>query len=111
MIGDANDASVFVFRKHLFTKFNANPNQAKRTTPLLRRLQLLKIHTSKHEVLRYRLTVHTVKIPARESLVCDIPAGDGKIVNLFLQCGMVIGHHHIHPLSRNGGERAYLAIH
>jgi hypothetical protein len=25
--------------------------------------------------------------PARESLVGDIPAGDGKIVNLFLQCG------------------------
>jgi hypothetical protein len=24
--------------------------------------------------------------PARESLVGDIPAGDGKIVNLFLQC-------------------------
>ncbi len=24
--------------------------------------------------------------PARESLVSDIPAGDGKIVNLFLQC-------------------------
>jgi hypothetical protein len=25
-------------------------------------------------------------LPARESLVSDIPAGDGKIVNLFLQC-------------------------
>ncbi len=25
-------------------------------------------------------------IPAREDLVCDIPAGDGKIDNLFLQC-------------------------
>ncbi len=24
--------------------------------------------------------------PARESLVSDIPAGDGKIANLFLQC-------------------------
>ncbi len=24
--------------------------------------------------------------PARESLVSDIPAGDGKMVNLFLQC-------------------------
>jgi hypothetical protein len=24
--------------------------------------------------------------PARESLVSDIPAGDGKIINLFLQC-------------------------
>ncbi len=24
--------------------------------------------------------------PAGESLVSDIPAGDGKIVNLFLQC-------------------------
>ena len=24
--------------------------------------------------------------PARESLVSDIPAGDGKIDNLFLQC-------------------------
>jgi hypothetical protein len=24
--------------------------------------------------------------PARESLVSDIPAGDGKIVNLVLQC-------------------------
>jgi hypothetical protein len=24
--------------------------------------------------------------PARESLVGDIPAGDGKIANLFLQC-------------------------
>jgi hypothetical protein len=29
--------------------------------------------------------------PARESLVSDIPAGDGKTANLFLQC-------------RNGGE-------
>jgi hypothetical protein len=38
MIGDANDASVFVFGEHLFTKSNANPNKAKRTTPLLRRL-------------------------------------------------------------------------
>ncbi len=26
-------------------------------------------------------------IPARESLVSDIPAGDGKTSNLFLQCG------------------------
>jgi hypothetical protein len=25
-------------------------------------------------------------LPARESLVSDIPAGDGKIANLFLQC-------------------------
>jgi hypothetical protein len=25
-------------------------------------------------------------VPARESLVSDIPAGDGKVVNLFLQC-------------------------
>jgi hypothetical protein len=25
-------------------------------------------------------------VPARESLVSDIPAGDGKIANLFLQC-------------------------
>ncbi len=25
-------------------------------------------------------------IPARESLVSYIPAGDGKITNLFLQC-------------------------
>jgi hypothetical protein len=25
--------------------------------------------------------------PVRESLVSDIPAGDGKIINLFLQCG------------------------
>ncbi len=25
--------------------------------------------------------------PARESLVSDIPAGDGKTANLFLQCG------------------------
>jgi hypothetical protein len=24
--------------------------------------------------------------PARESLVSDIPAGDGKITNLFLKC-------------------------
>jgi len=24
--------------------------------------------------------------PARESLVSDIPAGDGKLLNLFLQC-------------------------
>ncbi len=23
---------------------------------------------------------------ARESLLCDIPAGDGKIANLFFQC-------------------------
>ncbi len=26
------------------------------------------------------------KFPLRESLVSDIPAGDGKIVNLFLKC-------------------------
>ena len=26
--------------------------------------------------------------PAKESLVCDIPPGDGKIANLFLQCSM-----------------------
>jgi hypothetical protein len=26
--------------------------------------------------------------PARESLVSDIPAGDGKNNNLFLQCGL-----------------------
>ncbi len=25
-------------------------------------------------------------IPSQDSLVSDIPAGDGKIVNLFLQC-------------------------
>jgi hypothetical protein len=25
-------------------------------------------------------------VPARESLVSDIPAGDGKTANLFLQC-------------------------
>jgi hypothetical protein len=25
-------------------------------------------------------------LPARESLVSDIPAGDGKLANLFLQC-------------------------
>ncbi len=25
-------------------------------------------------------------IPARESLISDIPAGDGKIANFFLQC-------------------------
>jgi hypothetical protein len=39
MIGDDayGDAYVFIFREHLFTKSNANPNQAKRTTPLLRR--------------------------------------------------------------------------
>jgi hypothetical protein len=24
--------------------------------------------------------------PGRESLVCEIPAGDGKIANFFLQC-------------------------
>ncbi len=28
----------------------------------------------------------TKLFPARESLVSDIPAGDGKIVHLFLQC-------------------------
>ncbi len=28
--------------------------------------------------------------PARESWVSDIPAEDGKISNLFLQCGSVI---------------------
>jgi hypothetical protein len=38
MIGDANgEASIFVFRENLFKNSNANPNQAKRTTPLLRR--------------------------------------------------------------------------
>jgi hypothetical protein len=26
-------------------------------------------------------------VPARERLVSDIPAGDGKTANLFLQCG------------------------
>ena len=28
--------------------------------------------------------------PTRESLVSDIPAGDGKMVNLFLQCSVQI---------------------
>ncbi len=27
--------------------------------------------------------------PARESFVSDTPAGDGKIVNLFLQCDVL----------------------
>jgi hypothetical protein len=30
--------------------------------------------------------------PARESLVNDIPAGDGKIINLFLQCTLAFFH-------------------
>ncbi len=29
-------------------------------------------------------------IPARQSFVTDIPAGDGKIDNFFLQCGLNI---------------------
>ncbi len=29
--------------------------------------------------------------PPRESLVSDISAGDGKIVNLFLQCAFLFG--------------------
>jgi hypothetical protein len=37
-----------------------------------------------------RVAVHCKKrltiFPARESLVSDIPAGDGEIVKLFLQC-------------------------
>jgi hypothetical protein len=33
------------------------------------------------------VTNQTLKLfPARESLVSDIPAGDGKIANSFLQC-------------------------
>jgi hypothetical protein len=35
--------------------------------------------------------------PARKSLVSDIPAGDGKINNLFLQC-TVVRNHSIVPL-------------
>jgi hypothetical protein len=31
-------------------------------------------------------------IPARESFVSDIPAGDGKIGNPFLQCGCLLWH-------------------
>ncbi len=27
--------------------------------------------------------------PARESLVSDVPAGDGENENLFLQCGLI----------------------
>ncbi len=35
--------------------------------------------------------------PAMESLVIDIPAGDGKIINLFLQCKRVdmCGQNHV----------------
>ncbi len=29
----------------------------------------------------------TFRSPARENLVSDIPAGDGNVANLFLQCG------------------------
>ncbi len=34
--------------------------------------------------------------PARESLVSDIPAGDGKAANVFLQC--------VVPANDDGGE-------
>ncbi len=30
--------------------------------------------------------------PARESLVCDIPGGKGKIANIFLQCVIINGY-------------------
>jgi hypothetical protein len=61
-------------------------------------------------------------IPARESLVSDIPPGDGKIANLFLQC---IIHHVIqyhervklsnlgdvgHPLERESDGQEQLAV-
>ncbi len=32
------------------------------------------------------LAGNNLMIPGRENLVCDIPAGDGKIANFFLQC-------------------------
>ncbi len=32
------------------------------------------------------LAGNSLIIPARESLVSDFPVGNGKIVNLFLQC-------------------------
>jgi hypothetical protein len=38
--------------------------------------------------------------PARESLVSDIPAGDGKIANLFLQCMQIIAI----PINHAGGR-------
>ncbi len=37
-------------------------------------------------------SVHCKKrllFPSRKSLISDIPAGEGEIANLFLQCGMV----------------------
>jgi hypothetical protein len=37
--------------------------------------------------------------PARESLVSDIPAGDGKIENLFLQCSFGLANKDI-PISK-----------
>ncbi len=36
------------------------------------------------------LAGNNIIIPARESLVSDIPAGDGKIVNPFLQCTVIL---------------------
>ncbi len=41
--------------------------------------------------------------PAWESLVSDIPAGEGKTANLFLQCGtLVAGDTYILVFIRNG---------
>ncbi len=34
--------------------------------------------------------VNEFPIPSRESLVSDIPVGDGKISNLFLQCMQIV---------------------
>jgi hypothetical protein len=42
----------------------------------------LKLFTSKGDVISRK---------ARESLVSDIPAGDRKIINLFLQCMSLVG--------------------
>jgi hypothetical protein len=37
-------------------------------------------------LIKLSLAAKNLIFPARESLVSDIPAGDGKIANLFLQC-------------------------
>jgi hypothetical protein len=47
-------------------------------------------------------TGKTRLFPPRKSLISDIPAGDGKTANSFLQCMTFIFIHMVSPLSRAG---------
>jgi hypothetical protein len=54
---------------------------------LEKKLQHISAHSAKLAVVHNCSDQRLIKLfPARESLVSDIPAGDGKNDNLFLQC-------------------------